>query len=144
MNRKVALKVLHAKMAKDPQVVGRFRREAQASSLLRAPHTVQIYDFDQTPDGIIYLAMEMLQGRSLHAILRGRAADAAARVARILDGIADSLGEAHAAGHRAPRHQAREHLPRAAARRPRLREGARLRHRQDRVAARRSAAVGPR
>jgi hypothetical protein len=69
MNRKVALKVLHAKMAKDPQVVGRFKREAQASSLLRAPHTVQVYDFDQSPDGIMYLAMEMLQGRSLHAIL---------------------------------------------------------------------------
>ena len=80
MNRKVALKVLHAKMAKDPQVVGRFKREAQASSLLRAPHTVQVYDFDQSPDGIMYLAMEMLQGRSLHAILaRGWSATAVAR-----------------------------------------------------------------
>src|SRR6185312_12575627 len=82
MNRKVALKVLHPKMAKDQQVVGRFKREAQASSLLRAPHTVQVYDFDQSPDGVMYLAMEMLQGRRCG----------------VMDGIADSLGEAHGHG----------------------------------------------
>jgi eukaryotic-like serine/threonine-protein kinase len=98
MNRKVALKVLHARMAKDQQVVGRFRREAQASSLLRAPHTVQVYDFDQSPDGIMYLAMEMLTGRSLHAILQEDGPLEPLRLARVLDGIADSLGEAHAQG----------------------------------------------
>jgi tRNA A-37 threonylcarbamoyl transferase component Bud32 len=98
MNRKVALKVLHARMAKDPQVVGRFKREAQASSLLRAPHTVQVYDFDQSPDGIMYLAMEMLQGRSLHAIMAEDGPLAPLRLARVMDGIADSLGEAHAQG----------------------------------------------
>jgi serine/threonine-protein kinase len=98
MNRKVALKVLHAKMARDPQVVGRFKREAQASSLLRAPHTVQVYDFDQSPEGIMYLAMELLQGRSLHAILATDGPLAPGRLVRVIDGIADSLGEAHAQG----------------------------------------------
>jgi serine/threonine-protein kinase len=98
MNRLVALKVLHARMAKDPQVVGRFKREAQASSQLRAPHTVQVYDFDQTPEGIMYLAMEMLQGRSLHSILKEEQRVDAIRMAKIMDGIADSLGEAHAQG----------------------------------------------
>jgi serine/threonine-protein kinase len=98
MNRKVALKVLHAKMARDQQVIGRFKREAQASSLLRAPHTVQVYDFDQSPEGIMYLAMELLQGRSLHAILATDGPLPPARLVRVLDGIADSLGEAHAHG----------------------------------------------
>jgi serine/threonine-protein kinase len=98
MNRKVALKVLHPKMAKDPQVVGRFKREAQASSLLRAPHTVQVYDFDQSSDGVMYLAMEMLQGRSLHAILAEEGPLPPARLAVVMDGIADSLGEAHGHG----------------------------------------------
>jgi serine/threonine-protein kinase len=98
MNRKVALKVLHAKMAKDPQVVGRFKREAQASSLLRAPHTVQVYDFDQSSDGIMYLAMEMLQGRSLHAILAQDGPIPPERIYGVMDGIADSLGEAHGHG----------------------------------------------
>ncbi|HEX8950533.1 MAG TPA: serine/threonine-protein kinase [Polyangia bacterium] len=98
MNRKVALKVLHAKMAKDPQVVGRFKREAQASSLLRAPHTVQVYDFDQSPDGLMYLAMEILQGRSLHAILAEDGPLPPARLVGVMDGIAESLGEAHGHG----------------------------------------------
>jgi serine/threonine-protein kinase len=98
MNRKVALKVLHAKMAKDPQVVGRFKREAQASSLLRAAHTVQVYDFDQTPEGVMYLSMEMLEGKSLHAVLGDDGSIAPQRVVRILDGIAESLEEAHRQG----------------------------------------------
>jgi tRNA A-37 threonylcarbamoyl transferase component Bud32 len=98
MNRKVALKVLHAKMARDPQVVGRFKREAQASSQLRAPHTVQVYDFDQSPEGVMYLAMEMLLGRSLHAILAVDGPLPPARLVRVMDGIADSLGEAHGQG----------------------------------------------
>ncbi len=98
MGREVALKVLHPRMAKDPQVVGRFRREAQASSLLRAPHTVQVYDFDQSPEGVMYLAMELLTGRSLHAALHEEGRFSPVRAARVLDGIAESLGEAHEHG----------------------------------------------
>ncbi len=98
MNRLVALKVLHARMATDQQVIGRFKREAQASSLLRAPHTVQVYDFDQTPEGVMYLAMEMLTGQSLHSILRDEGGIEPIRATRILDGIAESLAEAHGQG----------------------------------------------
>ena len=98
MNRMVALKILHARMAKDPQVVGRFKREAQASSQLRAPHTVQVYDFDQTPEGLMYLSMEMLSGQSLHALLQTEGPFAPMRMARIMDGISESLGEAHGHG----------------------------------------------
>ncbi len=98
MGRTVALKVLHARMAKDAQVIGRFKREAQASSALRAPHTVQVYDFDQTPEGVMYLAMEMLQGESLHAVLKKDGSIEPIRMARVMDGIADSLGEAHTQG----------------------------------------------
>jgi serine/threonine-protein kinase len=98
MGRAVALKVLHARMARDQQVIGRFKREAQASSLLRNPHTVQVYDFDQTPEGIMYLAMEMLQGKSLHAILTSEGPLDPSRAAKVMDGICDSLGEAHQQG----------------------------------------------
>jgi serine/threonine-protein kinase len=98
MNRLVALKVLHPAMAKDAQVVGRFKREAQASSLLRAPHTVQVYDFDQTPEGMMFLAMEMLQGKSLHQILQDEGPLEPMRLVKVMDGIADSLGEAHTQG----------------------------------------------
>jgi Protein kinase domain/zinc-ribbon domain len=97
MGRECALKVLHPQMAKDPQVVGRFRREAQAASVLRSPHTVQIYDFDQTPEGVLYLAMELLHGVSLHSEM-ARGPLPWQRVVKILDGIGESLGEAHQQG----------------------------------------------
>jgi serine/threonine-protein kinase len=98
MDRVVALKVLHPRMAKDQQVVGRFKREAQASSHLRAPHTVQVYDFDQTPEGFMFLAMEMLSGRSLHSTLQNEGPLAPMRMVKIMDGISESLGEAHQNG----------------------------------------------
>jgi serine/threonine-protein kinase len=59
---------------------------------------VQVYDFDQSPDGIMYLAMEILQGRSLHSILATEGPLPPARLVGVIDGIADSLGEAHAQG----------------------------------------------
>src|SRR5262249_24567279 len=97
MGRECAIKVLHGRMARDPNVVGRFKREAQAASVLRAAHTVGIYDFDQTPEGALYLAMELLHGKSLHEEMQ-KGPMPAERVARIMDGICDSLGEAHSHG----------------------------------------------
>ena len=47
-------------------IVARFRREAEACSLLRNPHPVITFDFDETEDRVLYLAMELLHGRSLH------------------------------------------------------------------------------
>ena len=51
-------------------MVARFRREAEACSKLRNPHTVTTYDFDETEDGILYLAMELLRGRRLQDVQR--------------------------------------------------------------------------
>ncbi|HEX2571839.1 MAG TPA: serine/threonine-protein kinase [Polyangia bacterium] len=97
MGRVCALKVLHPRMAREPQVVARFRREAQAASVLKDSHTVQIYDFDQDEAGIFYLAMELVEGRSLHSEI-SRGPIPMLRVAHILDGAAQSLGEAHQHG----------------------------------------------
>ncbi len=97
MSRECAMKVLHPRMARDPNVIGRFKREAQAASGLRNAHTVQIYDFDQTPEGIFYLAMELLHGRSLHIEMHGKQLPLPS-VVHIIDGLVDSLGEAHAQG----------------------------------------------
>ena len=97
--REVALKILHPHNVSDETIVARFRREAEACSKLRDPHTVTTYDFDETPDGILYLAMELLRGRSLHQLQKARgAARRPTRVLRILDQVAESLGEAHANG----------------------------------------------
>jgi serine/threonine-protein kinase len=95
--REVALKVLNPQMAKDPQVVQRFRREAQAACALRSPHTVTTYDFDQTPQGILYLAMELLKGRSVQDVIH-EGPMPPARWAHLLEMICQSLSEAHAQG----------------------------------------------
>jgi len=96
--REVALKILHPHNVHDETIVARFRREAEACSKLRDPHTVTTYDFDETPDGILYLAMELLRGRALHHLQKAEGPLGATRVLRILDQVAASLSEAHANG----------------------------------------------
>ena len=96
--REVALKVLHPHNVSDSTVVARFRREAEACSRLRNAHTVTIYDFDETRDGILYLVMERVRGRSLQDIQKNEGPLPPARALAILDQIADALGEAHGQG----------------------------------------------
>jgi serine/threonine-protein kinase len=96
--REVALKILHPHNSGDPTIVARFRREAEACSKLRDPHTVTTYDFDETEDGILYLAMELLRGKSLHLLQKSDGPFPPERVLGILEQVADSLGEAHQNG----------------------------------------------
>src|SRR5262249_12443997 len=51
------------------QLVRRFQREAQVTSLLRSPHTVQLYDFGMDDSGSFYYVMELLKGLDLHDIV---------------------------------------------------------------------------
>jgi tRNA A-37 threonylcarbamoyl transferase component Bud32 len=96
--REVALKVLHPHNVSDATVVARFRREAEACSKLRNAHTVTLYDFDETSDGILYLAMELVRGRSLQQIQKAEGPLPPVRVLNILHQIAEALGEAHEQG----------------------------------------------
>jgi serine/threonine-protein kinase len=96
--REVALKILHPHNSSDQTIIARFRREAEACSKLRDTHTVTTYDFDETDDGVLYLAMELLRGRSLHQLQKSDGVLPAERVMNILDQVAQSLGEAHANG----------------------------------------------
>jgi eukaryotic-like serine/threonine-protein kinase len=96
--REVALKILHPYNLTDKTIIARFRREAEACSRLRNPHTVITYDFDETEDGVLYLAMEMLHGKSLHHLERSEGTLNPDRVLRIIDQVAEALGEAHQKG----------------------------------------------
>ena len=71
LNRRVALKTLHAKCVTDPQLVARFFNEAKVLSSLEHPSIVQISDFGHAADGTAYLVMEYLRGQSLGHRLRG-------------------------------------------------------------------------
>jgi serine/threonine-protein kinase len=96
--RKVALKLLHPEMTKDENLVARFRREGMVLCNLRDAHTITTYDFDQTPDGTLYIAMELLEGKSLHQIFHEEAPLDWKRVFKILTEMCSSLAEAHAQG----------------------------------------------
>ena len=98
MGRDVALKVLNPEMCKDPKLVERFRREARSACNLRDPHTIITYDFDQTSDGVLYMAMELLKGKSLYDVLEEEGRISPERVVHILDHCCSSLGEAHGQG----------------------------------------------
>jgi serine/threonine-protein kinase len=96
--RAVALKVLHTTLATEPDVVARFRREAQALGALRNRHTIMAYDFGETQDGTLYIAMELLQGESLFERYRALGPLEWRRMVSIARQVCSSLAEAHAAG----------------------------------------------
>ncbi len=96
--RRVAIKTLHAHLSRDPQIRARFNREVGTLAGLQHPNTVQVFDFGQTEDGLLFLVMEFVQGRSIADILEKDGAIAASRVEKIVQQIGGSLAEAHAQG----------------------------------------------
>ncbi|NWJ74598.1 serine/threonine protein kinase [Pseudonocardia sp. ICBG1122] len=93
----VALKVLPARLAGDPVVVERFRREARAAFELRDPHVVPVHGFGEI-DGRLYLSMRLVDGEDLARVLARRAPLEPHRAARIVRQAAHALDAAHAAG----------------------------------------------
>ncbi len=95
MGRKVALKVMNPGMHQDPDAIARFNREAKNASQLNHPNVCAIYDFGETPDGLIYLAMEFIEGSSLTSVIEKSGALTPARAANIIHQAADALQVAH-------------------------------------------------
>jgi serine/threonine protein kinase len=96
LGREIALKVLPWEFAHNPERLRRFEKEARAASALNHPNIVVVHDVGES-DGVSYLAMELVAGRPLRAILDGTAL-ATRRLLEIAAGIADGLAAAHAAG----------------------------------------------
>ena len=68
LQRRVALKVLHARFAQDKEFVERFRREAEAAAGLQHPNIVAVFDRGEF-DGTYYIAMQYLEGRTLKQLI---------------------------------------------------------------------------
>jgi eukaryotic-like serine/threonine-protein kinase len=98
MGRRSAIKVLNPSMVHDPEAVARFNREAANASRISHPHVCAIYDFGETPDGLIYLAMEFVEGEPLTDLLEQQRALPLARAVRIALQVADALQAAHDLG----------------------------------------------
>ncbi|HXN33339.1 MAG TPA: protein kinase [Polyangiaceae bacterium] len=96
--RKVAIKTLHPHLSRDPKIKARFEREVGTLAELEHPNTIQVYDFGASADGILYIVMEFLQGKSLASLLESEGAMPPLRVERIMRQIGGSLEEAHGRG----------------------------------------------
>jgi serine/threonine protein kinase/WD40 repeat protein len=96
LDREVALKVLPADMARDPQRLERFEREAKAVAALKHPNIVTIHSVEEA-DGLRFLTMELVEGKSLSNILpkEGLPLD---RLFEIAIPLADAVSSAHAKG----------------------------------------------
>jgi len=96
--RKVAVKTLHPHLSRDPKIKARFEREVGTIAELEHPNTIQVYDFGTAADGILYIVMEFLHGRSLADIIEKEGALMPDRAQGILEQICGSLEEAHGRG----------------------------------------------
>ena len=95
--RKVALKVIAADLALDEDFRARFLRESQLAASLDHPNVIPIYDADEV-DGVLYLAMRYVRGRSLQALIRDRSSLSPTETLWIAEQIGDALDAAHNAG----------------------------------------------
>src|SRR3989442_1690053 len=98
MGRKSAIKVLNPTMVYDPDAVARFNREAANASRITHPNVCAIYDFGETPEGLIYLAMEFIEGEPLTDLLAREGALPPRRAALVCTQVADALQAAHDLG----------------------------------------------
>jgi serine/threonine protein kinase len=98
LERPVAIKVLKAEFAADPEVAERFMREARTMARLRHKRAAMIFDAGSLPDGRPFIVMEHVEGATLADILAREGRFAPERAVRIACEICDVLAEAHALG----------------------------------------------
>lgn len=101
LGRVVAIKTLGltaAQVRQDPQFQQRFALEAAATSRLSNPHTVTIFDYGHTQDGIYYIVMEYVEGRTLSQVMRLEGRMAPARAVTLIRQLSIALREAHRRG----------------------------------------------
>jgi len=96
LTRTVAIKILPAAVASDPEAIARMRREARTAAQLYHPNIATIHAFEEVGDRI-FIVMEYIEGESLTSLLR-RGPLAEAEVCRIGKDVAAALAEAHAKG----------------------------------------------
>ena len=98
LDKFVAIKVMRDDTSKDLAYAARFQREARAASRLDHPNSIQVIDYGEEPDGLLYIAMEYLDGVDLFRVIEDQGALPAARVVDILSQVLAALAVEHDTG----------------------------------------------
>lgn len=98
MDRPVAIKVLHPQFVENEAARTRFQLEARAAVRLHHPNAVSVTDFGQTSNGLVYIVMELLKGRTLRELLALEAPLETARATSIMLQASAAVAAAHDAG----------------------------------------------
>jgi serine/threonine protein kinase len=98
VGRRFAVKFLHSELAKEDEILERFRREARAAGALESENIAQVVDFGHAADGIPYIVMEFLVGEDLAQFLAREGPLPLARAVNIIIQACRGLDAAHAAG----------------------------------------------
>jgi serine/threonine protein kinase len=98
IDRSVAIKVLNQRFVEDEAARERFRREARAAGRLQHPNIAAVTDFGQTADGLVYIVMELLEGRSLREVIATDVPLDVARAVSLMLQISGAVAAAHEAG----------------------------------------------
>jgi serine/threonine-protein kinase len=98
LQKEVAIKVLHSNFQADTEFSKRFHAEALTMSKIDHPNVTRILDFGQESDGLLYLAMEFLDGVDLQTVLDQEGALPLERAVRIMAGVCAGLGHVHRHG----------------------------------------------
>jgi eukaryotic-like serine/threonine-protein kinase len=91
----VAIKVISPHLAANSVFVKRFQREAKVGFLLSHPHIVKVYEFGETPEGLLFMVMEFIQGQTLGYYLERNAPFTVTRCLEILKPLCQALDAAH-------------------------------------------------
>ncbi|MGH2697941.1 MAG: protein kinase domain-containing protein [Actinomycetota bacterium] len=97
LDREVAVKALNDQLARDPQFVERFRREARSAARLSHPNIVALHDYGQTEDSY-YIVMEFIEGRTVADLVASDGPMNPVRVAEVAGNVASALERAHESG----------------------------------------------
>ena len=101
--RRVAVKtvrqdILNSEDLQEGEAIARFEREAMSAASVNHPHVVDVTDFGESAEGILYLVMEYVEGETLHRLLRREGTLPVKRAVKLLRQIADGVEAAHDAG----------------------------------------------
>ena len=98
LDKEVAIKVLHPNFQADAEFSKRFHAEALTMSRIDHPNVTRILNFGRESDGLLYLAMEFLDGVDLQTVLDQEGALPLERAVRIISGVCAGLGHVHVTG----------------------------------------------